>query len=126
MSLQDKDRIFTNLYGYQPWNLKAAQTRGDWDNTKAMLDNFAKDGFDVFPASESLLSKALPLGAAGCISATVNVNPSAIRALFDGYAGAQGAVLQAQADVIRALFQATPMIPAAASEPRAIPTMRGR
>ncbi len=25
MSLHDKDRIFTNLYGYQPWNLKAAQ-----------------------------------------------------------------------------------------------------
>jgi len=38
MALSDKDRIFTNLYGYQPWNLKAAQARGDWDNTKALLD----------------------------------------------------------------------------------------
>lgn len=37
MSLADKDRIFTNVYGYQPWNLKAAQARGDWDNTKALL-----------------------------------------------------------------------------------------
>ncbi len=37
MSLADKDRIFTNLYGYQPWNLKAAQARGDWDNTKDIL-----------------------------------------------------------------------------------------
>ena len=27
MSLADKDRIFTNLYGYQPWNLAAAQKR---------------------------------------------------------------------------------------------------
>ena len=35
--LADKDRIFTNLYGYQPWQLKAAQKRGDWDNTKALL-----------------------------------------------------------------------------------------
>jgi NADH-quinone oxidoreductase subunit F len=35
--LADKDRIFTNVYGYQPWNLKAAQARGDWDNTKAIL-----------------------------------------------------------------------------------------
>ena len=35
--LADKDRIFTNLYGFQePW-LKAAQQRGDWDNTKALL-----------------------------------------------------------------------------------------
>ena len=37
MSLHDKDRIFTNLYGYQPWNLAAAQARGDWDNTKDIL-----------------------------------------------------------------------------------------
>jgi NADH-quinone oxidoreductase subunit F len=37
MALQDKDRIFTNLYGYQPWNLSAAQARGDWDNTKDIL-----------------------------------------------------------------------------------------
>ncbi|OJU83488.1 MAG: NADH-quinone oxidoreductase subunit F [Shinella sp. 65-6] len=37
MTLHDKDRIFTNLYGYQPWNLKAAQARGDWDDTKAIL-----------------------------------------------------------------------------------------
>ena len=29
MALLDKDRIFTNLYGYQPWGLKAAQARGD-------------------------------------------------------------------------------------------------
>ncbi|HKX76889.1 MAG TPA: NADH-quinone oxidoreductase subunit F, partial [Novosphingobium sp.] len=36
--LADKDRIFTNLYGFQPWNLSSAQARGDWDNTKALLD----------------------------------------------------------------------------------------
>jgi len=35
--LEDKDRIFTNVYGYQPWNLEAAQKRGDWDNTKALI-----------------------------------------------------------------------------------------
>jgi NADH-quinone oxidoreductase subunit F len=35
--LADKDRIFTNLYGFQePW-LKAAQQRGDWDNTKSLM-----------------------------------------------------------------------------------------
>ena len=37
MSLADKDRIFTNLYGFQDWRLKAAQARGDWDDTKALL-----------------------------------------------------------------------------------------
>ena len=35
--LKDKDRIFTNLYGYEPWNLPAAQKRGDWDGTGEFL-----------------------------------------------------------------------------------------
>ncbi len=35
--LADKDRIFTNVYGYQPWNLDAAQKRGDWDKTKDLM-----------------------------------------------------------------------------------------
>ena len=35
--LADKDRIFTNLYGFQHWGLKAAQQRGDWDKTKDLL-----------------------------------------------------------------------------------------
>ena len=38
MALLDRDRIFTNVYGYQPWNLSAARARGDWDNTKALLE----------------------------------------------------------------------------------------
>ena len=90
----------------------AKDSSGNWENTKAMLDNFASDGFDVFPASESLLSRALPLGAAGCISATVNMNPAGIRAVFEGWNGDSGAALQARADVIRTIFQAVPMIPA--------------
>ena len=90
----------------------AKDSSGNWDNTKAMIDNFASDGFDVFPASESLLSKALPLGAAGCISATVNMNPAGIHALFEGWNGPGGAALQARADVVRTIFQSVPMIPA--------------
>jgi len=35
--LADKDRIFTNLYGFQPWTLDAAMKRGDWDGTKALM-----------------------------------------------------------------------------------------
>ena len=35
--LNDEDRIFTNLYGFEPHNLEHARKRGDWDNTKAIL-----------------------------------------------------------------------------------------
>ncbi|MGP1281774.1 MAG: NADH-quinone oxidoreductase subunit F, partial [Parasphingopyxis sp.] len=36
--LDDKDRIFTNVYGFQPWGIDAAMKRGDWDNTKKLLE----------------------------------------------------------------------------------------
>jgi len=35
--LADKDRIFTNVYGFQSPDLKAARQRGDWDDTKALM-----------------------------------------------------------------------------------------
>ncbi len=35
--LADKDRIFTNVYGFQEWGLRGAQMRGDWDNTAALM-----------------------------------------------------------------------------------------
>jgi NADH-quinone oxidoreductase subunit F len=37
MALQDRDRIFTNLYGLQDWRLPAAQRRGNWDGTNTIL-----------------------------------------------------------------------------------------
>ncbi|NOZ42715.1 MAG: NADH-quinone oxidoreductase subunit NuoF [Alphaproteobacteria bacterium] len=39
--LADKDRIFTNLYGYQSFGLAAAKLRGDWDGTKEILEKGA-------------------------------------------------------------------------------------
>jgi NADH-quinone oxidoreductase subunit F len=35
--LDDKDRIFTNLYGIHDWGLAGARKRGDWDNTAALI-----------------------------------------------------------------------------------------
>jgi len=35
--LQDKDRIFTNLYGQDDWGLAGARRRGIWDDTKSLL-----------------------------------------------------------------------------------------
>lgn len=36
--LKDSDRIFTNLYGFHDPFLAGARARGDWDNTKDVLD----------------------------------------------------------------------------------------
>ena len=35
--LADKDRVFTNVYGYQSPYLKAARQRGDWDETARLM-----------------------------------------------------------------------------------------
>ena len=35
--LQDRDRIFTNLYGQHDWRLAGARLRGDWDGTAEIL-----------------------------------------------------------------------------------------
>jgi hypothetical protein len=35
---QDKDRIFTNLYGQDHWGLAAARKRGVWDGTKKLIE----------------------------------------------------------------------------------------
>jgi 4-hydroxy-tetrahydrodipicolinate synthase len=83
---------------------------GDWNNTKAMLQRFP--GFAVFPASEALLSKALPLGAAGCISATANIQPRAIAQLIAQFGTTEGPPLQQQVTTVRTLMQRYPMIAA--------------
>ncbi|MBT5654873.1 MAG: NADH-quinone oxidoreductase subunit NuoF, partial [Alphaproteobacteria bacterium] len=37
MSLLDEDRIFTNLYGHDHWELKSALKRGDWNKTSVLV-----------------------------------------------------------------------------------------
>ena len=49
--LQDKDRIFTNLYGFQDPGLKAAQARGDWDGTADLMQHGPDAIIEVIKAS---------------------------------------------------------------------------
>jgi 4-hydroxy-tetrahydrodipicolinate synthase len=85
---------------------------GDWNNTKAVLDNFAKEGFDVYPGSETFLLAGLRNGGVGCISATANVNPKAIANLYQKWQTPEADQLQKELDAVRAAFAKYPMIPA--------------
>ena len=49
--LADKDRIFTNLYGFQSWKLDAARVRGDWDDTAALMAKGQDAIIDIMKAS---------------------------------------------------------------------------
>ena len=85
---------------------------GDWANTSAMLERFAPQGFDVFAGSETFLLATLRHGGKGCISATANVNPAAIDALYRQWQGEEADALQAGLDAVRAIFQKYPIIAA--------------
>ena len=36
--LEDKDRIFLNLYGSEDWRLPGARARGAWSDTKELIE----------------------------------------------------------------------------------------
>ena len=85
---------------------------GDWKNTKAMLDAFAKSGFDVFAGSETFLLDNMRNGGVGCITATGNVNPGAIDNVYRNWQTADADKLQAGITATRMAVQKIPMIPA--------------
>jgi 4-hydroxy-tetrahydrodipicolinate synthase len=85
---------------------------GDFANTKAMLERFQPQGFDVYCGSESFLLDTLRGGGAGCISATANVNPAAIARLARHWRSPEAPAQQAALDAVRKTFQQYPMIAA--------------
>ena len=85
---------------------------GDWNNTKAMLDQFSGELFNIFPGSETFLLQGLRSGGAGCISATANVNPAAIARLAASWQQEDADRQQTGLDRIRTIFQGYVMIPA--------------
>jgi 4-hydroxy-tetrahydrodipicolinate synthase len=85
---------------------------GDWSNTKAMLDAFAKSGFDVFAGSEVFLLDNMRNGGKGCITATGNINPGPIDNVYRNWKGPDADKLQAGITATRKIVQKQPMIPA--------------
>jgi len=105
--------LIERLLDRYPENIAGIKdSSGDWNNTLALLERFKDRGFSVFPGSEVFLLQGLRHGAAGCISATANVNPAAINRVFEEWETAQADDLQKGLDQIRGIFQRQPMIPA--------------
>src|SRR6266850_1116943 len=85
---------------------------GDWSNTKAMLDNFANSGFDVFAGSEEFLLANMRHGGKGCITATGNINPGPIDNLYRNWRSPDADRQQAAITATRKIVQKQPMIAA--------------
>jgi 4-hydroxy-tetrahydrodipicolinate synthase len=95
---------------------------GDWNNTKAMLDQFSGRNFDVFVGSETFLLANMRNGGKGAISATANVNPAKISGLYRAWKSDDAGAMQDRLDGIRRIFAAYPMI---AAMKRAVAHWRG-
>ncbi len=86
---------------------------GDFENTKAVIATAPQVA--VFPGSERFLKSGLEHGGMGCISATCNVNPTAIREVYDVGTGAKSGDLDALNDAMvnfRMTFEGYGPIPA--------------
>ncbi len=84
---------------------------GDWQNTRTILETFP--GFAVFPASEAVLTEALALGAAGCISASANINANGIANLIARLrCGEDAADAQKAVSAVRTAITRFPLVPA--------------
>ncbi len=64
---------------------------GNFENGKAYVENFAKDGFEVYAGDDTLLRPLLLLGSAGCITAAANVNSPIAAQVYANWNNDRGA-----------------------------------
>ncbi|MGF1503372.1 MAG: dihydrodipicolinate synthase family protein [Paracoccaceae bacterium] len=83
---------------------------GDFAHTEAVIA--AAPTLSVFPGSEAFLVRGMAAGAAGCISATCNVNAAAIRALYEACRAEEAiAPLEARVVAFRRSMEEAGLIP---------------
>lgn len=103
--------LIERLLAKYPRNVAGLKdSSGDWQNTSTMLNRFAKQGFDVFCASEVFLPDTMALGGAGCISATANVNGKNLAKAFALASSPELVTHMEGVKAVRAEFQSRPMI----------------
>lgn len=84
---------------------------GDWMQTKAYIDAFAKDGFEVYCGDDGALHQNLNAGGAGSISAASNVSVAENARVFANWDNPKGAEAQRTLSAMRAAVTSAPLIP---------------
>lgn len=83
---------------------------GDYANMKAMVDAFAKDGFEVYSGSDEFLQRILADGGAGCITAASNANSHWGGIVYAKRTGAEADAAQAVLVATRKAATSVPLI----------------
>jgi 4-hydroxy-tetrahydrodipicolinate synthase len=83
---------------------------GEWDYARRLIQELPD--MAIFPGAETFVSRGMAIGAAGCVSATGNIQPRAIADLIAAQGSPEEAALQSTVDQVRAAVSAQPLIPA--------------
>lgn len=83
---------------------------GDYANMKAMVDAFAKDGFEVYSGSDEYLQRILAEGGAGCITAASNANSHWGGIVYAKRTGTDADAAQAMLSATRKAATSVPLI----------------
>lgn len=84
---------------------------GDYANMKAMIDAFARDGFEVYSGSDEFVQRILADGGAGCITAASNANCPWGGIVYRARTGAEADAAQAVLTATRKAATSVPLIP---------------
>jgi 4-hydroxy-tetrahydrodipicolinate synthase len=83
---------------------------GSYENGLAYVENFAKDGFEVYAGDDTLLKPLLEKGSAGCITAASNVNCAIGAQVYAGWNTAAGAAAHEVLAATRKAVISVPLI----------------
>ncbi len=84
---------------------------GDFANTRAYVDHFARDGFEVYCGDDSYLHALLRIGGAGSISAASNVTSAVNAQVYAGWDSAEGKSAQIVLSGLRKAVTSAALVP---------------
>lgn len=104
--------LFTRLLRRYPTAFKGVKdSSGSFENGKAYIEAFAKDGFEVYAGDDTLLLPLLRLGGAGCITAAGNMNSALAARVYANWDGPAGETAAQTLGATRKAAVSVPLIP---------------
>jgi 4-hydroxy-tetrahydrodipicolinate synthase len=105
--------LIARLLKAYPGTVKGIKdSSGDFANTKSYVDNFARDGFEVYCGDDGALHQLLHAGGAGCITAASNVGCATNAQVYANWDSKLGEEAQVTLAAIRKAVTSAALIPA--------------
>lgn len=103
--------LIARLLKAYPGKVKGIKdSSGSYENGLAYVENFARDGFEVYAGDDTLLKPLLEKGSAGCITAACNVNCATGQVVYRNWNNATGAEAHEVLSATRKAVISVPLI----------------